>query len=95
LPEVPESLLEEARVERALWAEYHHNSVSLNAVLADALRLHTGMALELFMVSLLVCLRFRLFRAFGSDVSSSFAFPFLPHRGWKARQANGFPASPT
>jgi hypothetical protein len=53
-PEVPQSLLDEARGERAPWQEFHAHSVSLNAALTEALQVHGGRSLQIFEVRISV-----------------------------------------
>jgi hypothetical protein len=39
---VPQTLLDEAQAEQALWQEFRVHGASLNATLTEALRLHAG-----------------------------------------------------
>jgi hypothetical protein len=45
---MPQGLLEEARVERVLWQEFHARGASLNAALTEVLWLHGGGSLQIF-----------------------------------------------
>jgi hypothetical protein len=49
---VPRALLDEVQIEQAQWQEFRERGASLNAALAEALRLHGGWSFQLFEVSI-------------------------------------------
>jgi hypothetical protein len=78
-PSQLDSLLDEARTERALWQEFHAHSASLNTALTEALRLHGGWSFQIFEARILV--RLALFFLFPfSSQCVSFGFLLLLSR---------------